>query len=222
MVQGTVRSNCTVSRRKAPDKGHCDWSGGGKSRGLPSPVRPGFRALPGSGGHMAADGGGWGRPRLGTPRAMAGSATPVRKGRAGRLMTSEGLEVSQRGCMQARNAGFSLVEAMVALLIFGIGTIVLMQLAPRSTQVAVQARSLSIANGLAQAKVEELRSLPKGHADLAAGTHVDPGNPLEGNYDRRWDVAENDPIDGMRRVEVRVRAENTTRGDSVAVLVTYF
>lgn len=137
-------------------------------------------------------------------------------------MESEGLEVSRRGCTQTRNAGFSLVEAMVALLIFGIGTIVLMQLAPRSTEFAIQARTLSIANGLAQAKVEELRSLPKGHADLAAGMHVDPENPLEGNYDRRWDVAEDEPIAGMRRVEVRVRAENTTRSDSVAVLVTYF
>ena len=124
--------------------------------------------------------------------------------------------------MHSRREGFSLVEALVALVIFGIGTIALMQLAPRATQYANHARALSIANGLAQAKIEELRGLPVTHGDLADGTHVDPANPIEGNYDRRWLVNADDPIAGMRRVEVRVRATQTARGDSVAVLVTYF
>jgi type II secretory pathway pseudopilin PulG len=124
--------------------------------------------------------------------------------------------------MRSRRTGFSLVEALVALTLFGVGTIVLMQLAPRASQYANHARALSEASGLAQAKVEELRSLPKLHADLTAGVHVDPENPIGGNYERRWEVFENDPIEGMRRVEMRVRAMQTARGDSVAVLTTYF
>jgi prepilin-type N-terminal cleavage/methylation domain-containing protein len=127
-------------------------------------------------------------------------------------------------CIRHRKAqsGFTLVEAMVALTIFGIGTIMLMQLAPRATQTANHARALSTASGLALAKVEELRGLPKTHAELNDGTHVDPGNPIDDNYERRWDVTIDDPIQGMRRVEVRVRLQNTASADSVASLVTYF
>ena len=110
----------------------------------------------------------------------------------------------------------------MVLTIFGIGIAALMTLSPRATQVATHARTLSVANGLAQAKMEELRSLPKADADLADGTHVDPDNPVEGSYDRRWLVDADNPIAGMRRVEVRVRPTQVARGDSVAVLVTYF
>ena len=60
------------------------------------------------------------------------------------------------------------------------------------------------------------------HADLSAGNHDDPGNPIDDNYDRRWEVTVDDPLPGMRRVEVRVRLNHTASGDSVASLVTYF
>ena len=122
---------------------------------------------------------------------------------------------------QERRAGFTIVEALVALTIFGIGTILLMQLAPRATQYATRARVLSQANALAQAKVEELRALPQLHADLMAGAHDDPENPIEGTFTRSWDVMNDDPIEGMRRVEVRVQIP-TASSDSVATLVTYF
>jgi prepilin-type N-terminal cleavage/methylation domain-containing protein len=121
-----------------------------------------------------------------------------------------------------RQDGFTIVEALVALTIFGIGTIVLMQLAPRATQVANHARNISTANGLAQAKVEELRALPSGHADLMAGVHADPDNPISDHYERQWEVTDDDPIQGMRRVEVQVLITQTASGDSVATLVTYF
>ena len=125
---------------------------------------------------------------------------------------------------QPRNgqSGFTIVEALVALTIFGIGTILLMQLAPRASQTANHARALSAANGLALAKIEELRGLPLAHADLTDGLHDDPDNPIGDNYERRWDVTLDDPIAGMRRVEVSVRLNNTASSDSVATLVTYF
>jgi prepilin-type N-terminal cleavage/methylation domain-containing protein len=117
--------------------------------------------------------------------------------------------------------GFSLVEALVTLVIFGIGTVALLQLAPRATQFSNRGRLLSEATNLAQAKVEELRALPTTDADLAAGVHVDPESPIEDRFERRWEVIENDPIEGMRRVEMRVRFP-TQSADSVAVVVTYF
>lgn len=132
-----------------------------------------------------------------------------------------GLGMPQETPTRERRAGFTIVEALVALTIFGIGTIVLMQLAPRATQYATRARVMSQASALAQAKVEELRALPETHADLGAGSHVDPDNPIEGTFTRSWEVTNDDPIAGMRRVEIRVQVP-TASSDSVATLVTYF
>lgn len=118
----------------------------------------------------------------------------------------------------ATDAGFSLVEALVTLVIFGIGTVALLSLAPRSSEFATRGRVMSEATSLAQAKVEELRARPKSAPELEAGTHVDP---MDGVFARRWLVAQDDPIRGMKRVEVRV-GYPTQSADSVAVVVTYF
>ena len=118
-------------------------------------------------------------------------------------------------------SGFSLVEAMVALSIFGIGTILLMQLAPKATQYANHGRMMSVANGLAQAKLEELVGLPSSDGLLSAGTHEDEENPIDGVFNRSWEVTEDVPITGMRRIQIRV-SMSTMMADSVATLVTYF
>ena len=114
-----------------------------------------------------------------------------------------------------------MVEALVTLVIFGIGTIALLQVAPRASQFALRSQSLSAATNLAQAKIEELRALPAAHADLDSGWHVDGANPINGRYVRRWEVTLDSPIQGMRRVDVRV-GFNTLSPDSLAVLTTYF
>ena len=124
----------------------------------------------------------------------------------------------RRRTRRSQQGGFSLVEAMVALLIFGVGTIMLMQLAPKATQYANHGRKLSEANGLAQGLVEELRSLPSNDASLQAGTFTDS---TQTGFVRTWQVIEDNPINGMKRVEVSVSFE-TLRPDSVATVITYF
>ena len=119
------------------------------------------------------------------------------------------------------DAGFTLLEAVVSLVIFGVGTIALLSLAPRATQFTSRGQQVTKASQLAQAKVEELRALPDTDAFLAAGTHVDDTNPIDGVFRRRWTVTADSPIQGMSRVEVRV-AYPTVSADSVAALVTYF
>jgi len=119
---------------------------------------------------------------------------------------------------RSQQGGFSLVEAMVALLIFGVGTIMLMQLAPKATQYANHGRKLSEANGLAQGLIEELRALPSNDALLQTGTYTDS---TQAGFVRTWQVTENNPIDGMKRVEVTVSFE-TLRPDSAATVITYF
>lgn len=115
--------------------------------------------------------------------------------------------------------GFTMVEALVALLVFGLGILMLMQLAPRSTHSGIQGHKVSEAMNLAQAKVEELRALPKLSDELTAGTHVDATG--QDAYERRWIVTEDNPIAGMKRVSVRVKFASAS-ADSVAEITTYF
>ena len=117
--------------------------------------------------------------------------------------------------------GFTLLEAMVSLAIFGVGTIALLSLAPRATQFTSRGQQVSKAAALAQAKVEDLLALPSNDANLDAGTHDDAANPIDGVYSRQWTVTADNPIQGMSRVVVRVTFP-TTSPDSVSQVVTYF
>ena len=74
---------------------------------------------------------------------------------------------------------------------------------------------------MAQAKIEELRALSPSDPDLQAGTYDDPANPIDGVFARRWEITDDQPMAGMKRVEVTVSVE-TASSDSVATLVTYF
>ena len=116
-------------------------------------------------------------------------------------------------------SGFTMIEALVALSLFGIGMLALMQLAPRASHSGNQAHMVSQAMSLAQAKVEELRALPETNGELAAGTHDDTAD-LSG-YLREWTVTDDTPITGMKQVTVRVSFE-TLSADSVATISTYF
>jgi Tfp pilus assembly protein PilV len=117
--------------------------------------------------------------------------------------------------------GFTLLEAVVSLAIFGVGTIALLSLAPRATQFTSRGQQVSKAAQLAQAKVEDLLALPSTATDLDAGTHEDTANPIDGVYARQWTVTADNPIQGMSRVAVRVSFP-TASPDSVSQVVTYF
>lgn len=123
------------------------------------------------------------------------------------------------GSRRSDQAGFTMIEALVALVVVGVGMLTLLQLAPRATHSGTRGRQISQAMSLAQDKIEELKAIPIESADLAAGTHID-GEDL-GGFTRRWIVTGDTPISGMRKVEVRVSYE-TLSADSVAVLTTYF
>jgi len=118
-----------------------------------------------------------------------------------------------------REAGFTMVEALIGLVVFGVGILMLSQLAPRSSHAGIRARSVSEAMNLAQGKVEELRAMPSESTELAAGTHVDTA--ALGAFRRQWVVDDDTPMSGMRRVSVRVSFA-TTSADSVVVVTTYF
>jgi type IV pilus assembly protein PilV len=115
--------------------------------------------------------------------------------------------------------GFTLVEMMIALLVFSIGVVALSQALPNGMQLRDRARRLSVATNMAQDHVERLRSLPFNDAALGNGDHTDAGNPLENTYTRRWTVENDSPIPGMKRVTVVV-SFFTTSPDSQVTLTT--
>ena len=118
-----------------------------------------------------------------------------------------------------RAEGFTLVEIMVALLIFGIGLVALAQVLPRGMEVRDRGRRMTVASQLARQQVETMRGLPFNHADLSGGDHVDPQVILNNSYRRRWTVTEDTPLPGMKRIEVHV-SFTTSESDSEAVIVT--
>jgi hypothetical protein len=93
---------------------------------------------------------------------------------------------------------------MVVCVIMGIAFLGLVGIFPLGMQNINESRMRTVATDLAQEKMEELLDLNPTDADLNAGTHTDPANPVRSTFNRFWTVADNDPVVDMKRIEVRV------------------
>ena len=71
-----------------------------------------------------------------------------------------------------REAGFSLIEVLIAIVILSFGLIALAGMQVVAIQVNTAASQLTRATTLVQDKVEELLALPFGHPDLSDTTPV--------------------------------------------------
>lgn len=111
----------------------------------------------------------------------------------------------------ASEAGFSLVEVLVAMLVLVIGLVGMAQLLGISTMMHLNAREASVATQLAQAKLDELM---KANLATSAAVQVSAPATLDANtanyFDlpreavtRRWTVA-NGPVANTRILTVRV------------------
>ncbi len=122
--------------------------------------------------------------------------------------------------MLKSQSGVGLIEIIVAMVIFGIGISAAMRTLPDSNKATTRARNLSVATNLAQERIESLMGTPLTSADLSAGNHVDPRNPLERHFTRTWTVRDNVPLTGMKRVDVSVVYEGGGE-DRTVTLTTY-
>jgi prepilin-type N-terminal cleavage/methylation domain-containing protein len=116
--------------------------------------------------------------------------------------------------------GIGLVEIMIAMLIFGVGITAALRTLPDSNKATSRARNLTIATNLAQQKMEQLVGTPISGADLNAGNHVDPENPIDIHYTRNWTVTDNSPLTDMKTVTVTVTYTSGS-SDNSATLTTY-
>jgi prepilin-type N-terminal cleavage/methylation domain-containing protein len=101
-------------------------------------------------------------------------------------------------------AGFTLIEVMFAIVIFGIGVMALMACVPMASKKVMSAGAQTRASALATEAAEELLTVPYGHSSLTAGTHDDPANPHDNLYYTRWVVENNQPIASCKRITVTV------------------
>lgn len=109
-----------------------------------------------------------------------------------------------------RQAGFTLLEVMIALVILAIGLLSAVRLVPIGSHHVAHSMERSRASQLTAARAERVLTTPYADPDLDAGTHADDENPLEGSYYVTWSVEDDQPISGCKRVTVSTRWPSAT------------
>ena len=110
--------------------------------------------------------------------------------------------------MPRSQAGFTLIEVMFAIVIFGVGVMALMACVPMASNRVMKSGNQTKASSLAAQAAEDLLTVPYSHSSLTPGTHDDPANPHDGLYYTRWTVENNQPYTACKRITVTV-----ARGD---------
>jgi type IV pilus assembly protein PilV len=123
----------------------------------------------------------------------------------------------------AREAGFSLIEVMIALVVLGIGMLGVAAAQLRALQFAAESDNRTQAMYLAEEQLEYFLAMepdnaaltPNGGAggdpngiilaDLVTDTRNDEGVGEQTEYRRTWQIEQNTPQANLRRITVRVR-----------------
>jgi type IV pilus assembly protein PilV len=104
------------------------------------------------------------------------------------------------GRPRRREAGFSLVELMIAMTILGVGILSLAGLFPLAMQKVNRGDLESRATFHAQAKIEELKRISWNNLTAAQNGN----DTVETMFQRSWTVQEDVPVLGMKQVDVLV------------------
>ena len=120
--------------------------------------------------------------------------------------------------------GLTLVEAMIALVVFSLGILAVVQLFPTGARSQVQDALLTDGNQFAQEKIEQLVGLPWTDAALTLGRH--PGGTATeslggGRWQRWYEVAAVPGLDNLRKVTVTVTWTGAARATRSVTAVTY-
>ena len=118
-----------------------------------------------------------------------------------------------------RAAGFTLVEVMIALVVLSVGLISLLGLVPLGSRKVTSSTRASRASQLASARAERLLVTPYADDDLDPGHHEDDENPLEGNLWVTWEVENDQPIAGCKRITVSARPGSATATAIARILI---
>ena len=116
-------------------------------------------------------------------------------------------------------AGFTLVEVLVALMVFVIGILSIAAMMPTGSQSVNRSGDQTRGSELASACAERLLSTSYTDATLTPGTHFDPANPYDGRYYVSWSVLDNQPMVQCKRATVDVRWPTSLSAPGASVVI---
>ena len=99
--------------------------------------------------------------------------------------------------------GFTLIEMLIAVSILSAGLLALGSM--QVSAIGGNAHSANVTSGstLAADRLEKLLALPYTHADLTAGTHVEPTPPAGRSV--RWTIVDNAPLVNTKTITLTVQ-----------------
>lgn len=109
--------------------------------------------------------------------------------------------------------GFTFIEILIAVFILALITLSIMALLPTAYKQITNGGRISIMNHLGHQKIDELKALGTGHADLTAGTHpamasdyrkLEQSDPQFKGYSVVWKVTDDSPTTGVKTIVVEV------------------
>jgi prepilin-type N-terminal cleavage/methylation domain-containing protein len=113
--------------------------------------------------------------------------------------------------------GFTLIELLIVCVVISFAFLGLANLFPVSVASLNESRMHTTAADFAQEKMEDLLEFDGSHADLTAGTHNDPGNPIRTTFNRSWIVTDDTPATDLKRLEVTVTYPHGDKTRSVTL-----
>ena len=113
--------------------------------------------------------------------------------------------------------GLTLIELLIVCVVISFAFLGLANLFPVSMASLNESRMHTTAADFAQEKMEDLLEVDGSHADLTAGTHNDPDNPIRTSFNRNWTVTDNTPANGLKQIEVTVTYPHGTETRSVTL-----
>jgi Tfp pilus assembly protein PilV len=113
--------------------------------------------------------------------------------------------------------GITLIELLIVCVVISFAFLGLANLFPVSMASLNESRMHTTAADFAQDKMEDLLELDGTHADLIAGTHNDPDNPIRTTFNRSWIVTDNTPATDLKQIEVTVTYPHGTETRSVTL-----
>jgi len=101
-------------------------------------------------------------------------------------------------------SGFSVLEVLVAIFVFLVSLMGLISVTVGVIHGNAFSMQITTATNLAQDEIENLKRKGYAHADLTAGAHSDPGNPISTMYTRTWSVVDNTPVADIKTLTVTI------------------
>lgn len=128
----------------------------------------------------------------------------------------------RRQSRPVRNRGFTLIEALIALVILSFGLFGLMQLQTRVMAGTSVSKTQTIAANLAQQKLEELRATPYADIDGDNGEPevIPAGEGGTTTFTRRWSVTE-ETSPTYKRVSVTTSWTNADQNPEAVTLTSF-